>query len=51
MTRRFFIGGLASAAALGPRGLFAAEPGVFTDGKPKLAFGVLSAAALSPLWI
>lgn len=42
ISRRFFIGGLASAAALGPRGLFAAEPGVFTDGKPKLAFGVLS---------
>ena len=42
ISRRFFIGGLASAAALGPRGLFAAEPGAFADGKPNLAFGLLS---------
>ena len=42
VSRRFFIGGLASAAALGPRELFAAEPGISADGRPKLAFGVLS---------
>ena len=42
MTRRFFIGGLAGAFALGPRRIFATAPGVFADGKPALAFGLLS---------
>ena len=42
MTRRFFIGGLAGAFALGPRRIFAAEPGAFAGGKPALAFGLLS---------
>ena len=41
-TRRFFIGGLASAFALGPRRIFATAPGLFTGGKPALAFGLLS---------
>ena len=41
-TRRFFIGGLASAFALGPQRMFASEPGAFAGGKPALAFGVLS---------
>ena len=42
MTRRFFIGGIAGAFALGPRRIFAAEPGAFTGGKPALSFGLLS---------
>ena len=41
-TRRFFIGGFASAFALGPRRMFASAPGAFAGGKPALAFGVLS---------
>ena len=42
LTRRFFIGGLASAFALGPRRIFAAAPGAFTGGRPALTFGLLS---------
>ena len=42
ITRRFFIGGLASAFAAGPRRIFAAAPGAFADGKPTLSFGLLS---------
>ena len=42
LTRRFFLGGLASAFALGPRRIFAAAPGAFTGGKPALTFGALS---------
>ena len=42
LTRRFFLGGLASAFALGPRRIFAAPPGAFTGGKPALTFGALS---------
>ena len=42
ITRRFFIGGLASAFAIGPRRIFAAAPGAFTDGRPALSFGLLS---------
>ena len=42
VSRRFFIGGLASFAALGPRRIFAAAPGAFTYGIPELSFGVLS---------
>lgn len=42
VSRRFFIGGLASFAALGPRRIFAASPGMFTCGTPNLIFGVLS---------
>ena len=42
VSRRFFIGGLASFAALGPRRIFAAAPGTFTYGVPELSFGVLS---------
>lgn len=42
MTRRFFIGGLASAFSLGPCRLFSAPGGLFTAGKPLLSFGVLS---------
>ena len=42
VSRRFFIGGLASAFACGPRRIFAAAPGAFTGGKPALAFGLLS---------
>ena len=34
LTRRFFLGGLASAFALGPRRIFSAPPGAFTGGKP-----------------
>ena len=42
VSRRFFIGGLAGAFAIGPRRVFAAAPGSFTSGKPALSFGVLS---------
>ena len=42
VSRRFFIGGLASFAALGPRRIFAAVPGSFTYGTPELSVGVLS---------
>ena len=42
VSRRFFIGGLASAFAAGPDRMFAAEPGAFVGGKPALAFGLLS---------
>ena len=42
LTRRFFLGGLASAFALGPRRIFSAPPGAFTGGKPLLSFGALS---------
>ena len=42
VSRRFFIGGLASAFALGPNRIFAAKPGAFTGGKPLLSFGALS---------
>ena len=42
LTRRFFIGGLASAFALGPRRIFSAPSGAFTHGKPLLAFGLIS---------
>ena len=42
LTRRFFIGGIASAFALGPRRIFSAPSGAFVGGKPLLAFGVLS---------
>ena len=42
LTRRFFLGGLASAFALGPRRIFAAAPGAFSGGAPALSFGVLS---------
>ena len=42
LTRRFFLGGLASAFALGPRRIFSAPPGAFTGGKPVLSFGALS---------
>ena len=42
LTRRFFLGGLASAFALGPRRIFSAPPGAFTGGKPILSFGALS---------
>ena len=41
-TRRFFIGGLASAFAIGPRRIFAAAPGEFSGGTPNLVFGLLS---------
>ena len=41
-TRRFFIGGLASAIAAGPRRLFAAPAGAFTGGRPALTIGVMS---------
>ena len=37
LTRRFFIGGLASAFALGPRRIFSAAPGAFAGGKPALS--------------
>ena len=42
ISRRFFIGGLASAFACGPRRAFTAPPGAYTGGKPALAFGLLS---------
>lgn len=42
VSRRFFIGGLAGFAAMGPRQVFAATPGKFVCGTPELAFGVLS---------
>ena len=42
LTRRFFLGGLASAFALGPRRIFSAPPGAFMGGKPVLTFGALS---------
>ncbi len=42
LTRRFFIGGLAGAFALGPRRIFSAPPGAFSGGVPTLSFGVLS---------
>ncbi len=42
VSRRFFIGGLASALAISPRRIFSAAPGMFSGGKPTLSFGVLS---------
>ena len=42
VSRRFFIGGLAGCAVLGPRRIFAAAPGTFAYGVPELSFGVLS---------
>ena len=42
LTRRFFIGGAASAAALGARGIFAAAPGTAAAGRANLKFGVVS---------
>ena len=42
VSRRFFIGGAFSLAALGPRMAFCAKPGTFSCGTPELAFGVLS---------
>ena len=42
VSRRFFIGGLSSALAFGPRRVFAAAPGSFAGGRPSLAFGLLS---------
>lgn len=42
ISRRFFIGGLAGCAVVGPRRIFAAEPGKFVQGRPELVFGVLS---------
>jgi len=42
MTRRFFIGGLTSALAIGPRRIFAVAPGAMAGGKPALSFGLLS---------
>ena len=42
ISRRFFIGGLTGALALGPRRIFAAEPGAFAGGTPALTFGLLS---------
>ena len=42
VSRRFFIGGAFSFAALGPNLAFAAKPGTFSVGRPELVFGVLS---------
>ena len=42
ISRRFFIGGLASAMVLGPRRLFSAPQDAFAGGKPALTFGLLS---------
>ena len=42
MTRRFFIGGLTSAFALGPRRIFASPDGAIPGGRPALSFGLLS---------
>lgn len=47
ISRRFFIGGLASALAMGPRRFFAATPDTFVYGKPDLIFGVISDVHLS----
>ena len=42
ISRRFFIGGLASAMVLGSRRLFSASQDAFAGGKPALTFGLLS---------
>lgn len=42
LTRRFFIGGLASTFALGPNRIFAAAGNQFKLGRPELTFGVVS---------
>ena len=42
LSRRGFIGGVASFLAMCRGRVFAAEPGVFTGGTPNLTFGVLS---------
>lgn len=42
MTRRCFVGGLASAFALERGHVFAAAPGLFAAGRPALTLGVLS---------
>ena len=42
VSRRFFIGGLASVFATGPRRIFASVPGAFSSGVPALSLGVLS---------
>ena len=42
ITRRWFIGGLASFGAFGGNRMFCANAGMFADGKPNLTFGVVS---------
>ena len=42
LTRRFFIGGLASTFALGANRIFAAPGNVLDFGRPELTFGVVS---------
>ena len=42
VTRRFFIGGAAAAGAFGGCRLFRSAHGLFGDGAPELAFGVVS---------
>ncbi|MCQ2391416.1 MAG: metallophosphoesterase [Kiritimatiellae bacterium] len=47
INRRFFIGGLASFASMGLGRAFAAVPGMFTAGRPRLVFGVVSDVHIS----
>ncbi len=42
VSRRWFIGGLASMGAFGGSRIFAATPGKYSSGTPKLKFGVIS---------
>lgn len=42
VSRRWFIGGLASLGAFGGNRIFAAKPGRYSGGTPKLKFGVIS---------
>lgn len=42
ISRRWFIGGLASFGAFGGCGIFSASAGKYSSGKPKLKFGVIS---------
>ena len=42
VSRRWFIGGLASYGAFGGNRVFCAHAGKFTGGKPNLTFGVVS---------
>ena len=42
ISRRWFIGGLASFGAFGGNRIFSAHAGTFSGGKPNLTFGVIS---------
>ena len=42
VSRRWFIGGLASFGAFGGSRVFGAAPGAYSNGTPKVTFGVVS---------